>query len=96
MLPHYGSLLLHELASPYTKGVCLQQVQAHVAQTDIDPGAAAAWLHVTEAGMEASPAATQLIRSAHPGLLLMSHPLGCTTRNPLLTISNVVSWLGGR
>ena len=39
------------------------QVQAHVAQTEVDPGAAAAWLRVTDAGMEASPTATQLIRS---------------------------------
>ena len=50
-----------------------EQVQAHVAQTEVDPGAAVAWLRVTDAGMEASPTATQLIRftpSPHcPGLL---------------------------
>ena len=41
--------------------VCAQ-VQAHVAQTEVDPGAAVAWLRVTDAGMEASPTGSQLIR----------------------------------
>ncbi|KAL0030048.1 hypothetical protein WJX79_003167 [Trebouxia sp. C0005] len=40
----------------------LDQVQAHVAQTEVDPGAAVAWLRVTDAGMEASPTGSQLIR----------------------------------
>ncbi|KAL0027199.1 hypothetical protein WJX77_002651 [Trebouxia sp. C0004] len=40
----------------------LDQVQAHVAQTEVDPGAAVAWLCVTDAGMEASPTGSQLIR----------------------------------
>lgn len=39
------------------------QVQAHVAQTEVDPGAAVAWLRVTDSGMEASPSGSQLIRS---------------------------------
>ena len=52
--------------SPSNKGafivsVCAQ-VQAHVAQTEVDPGAAVAWLRVTDAGMEASPTGSQLIR----------------------------------
>ncbi|KAL0047867.1 hypothetical protein WJX82_001975 [Trebouxia sp. C0006] len=40
----------------------LDQVQAHVAQTEVDPGAAVAWLRVTDAGMEALPTGSQLIR----------------------------------
>ena len=60
-----------------------EQVQAHVAQTEVDPGAAVGWLRVTDAGMEASPTATQLIRSILqtdcPGLLpasLAYHSIG--------------------
>ena len=41
----------------------LVQVQAHVATTEVDPGAAVAWLRVTDTGMEASPTGSQLIRS---------------------------------
>ena len=40
----------------------LVQVQAHVAHTEVDPGAAVAWLQVTDQGMEASPKGSQLIR----------------------------------
>ena len=38
------------------------QVQAHVAQTEVDPGAAVAWLRVTDQGLQASPVSTQLMR----------------------------------
>ena len=50
-----------------------EQVQAHVAQTEVDPGAAVAWLHVTDAGMEASPTANQLIRSMLYHCCLLCH-----------------------
>ena len=39
------------------------QVQAHVAQTEVDPGAAVLWLQPSEKGMQAPPAGTQVIRS---------------------------------
>lgn len=38
------------------------QVQAHVAQTEVDPGAAVAWLRVTDQGLQSSPVSTQLMR----------------------------------
>ena len=38
------------------------QVQAHVAQTEVDPGAAVAWLRATDEGLQASPVTTQLMR----------------------------------
>lgn len=41
---------------------CGLQVQAHVAQTDVDPGAAVAWLRITDDGLQASPVSTQLMR----------------------------------
>ena len=52
LLPGYGVFIVSVFA----------QVQAHVAQTEVDPGAAVAWLQVTDAGMEASPTGSQLIR----------------------------------
>lgn len=41
--------------------LCLQ-IQAHVAQTEVDPGAAVAWLRVTDDGLQASSVTTQLMR----------------------------------
>lgn len=49
----------------HTECMCLLfflQIQAHVAQTEVDPGAAVAWLRVTDDGLQASPVTTQLMR----------------------------------
>lgn len=62
--PVYIQLLLLRQSLDADRHCVNHQVQAHVAQTEVDPGAAVTWLHVTEAGMEATPTANQLIRSA--------------------------------
>ena len=66
VLHHLQHKHTSHLMSPSSKGPFIvsvyAQVQAHVAQTEVDPGAAVAWLRVTDAGMEASPTGSQLIR----------------------------------